>query len=141
MTKLRYLLDSNTFSALVRRVPIAMLRYRDLLAQDCEFLICPFVYYEVRRGMEKVNATRQLSYLEQALADFRWEEYESDDWRLAATTWAKLANQGQVVGDTDIFIAVYAARRGATIVTHNIRHFQMIGQFLSLSLDDWFETN
>jgi predicted nucleic acid-binding protein len=60
-----------------------------------------------------------------------------DDWRLSATIWATLQANGTPLGDTDILIGVYAARRGAHVITRNRPHFQMLTAHLPLTMEDW----
>lgn len=66
-----YVSDSNTFSAIVRRVPHILHRYEQFFQTEAEFLICPVVYYEVSRGFKKLNATRQLSFLQRTTTLFQ----------------------------------------------------------------------
>lgn len=124
-------------SALLRRVSPVPERYRQALRSNVEFLICPLVYYEVRRGLEKIRAQQQLIFFEQLATDFAWDDLQRDDWQLAATVWATLQTKGTPLGDTDILIGVYAARRGASVVTRNQRHFRLLTAYLPLTLDDW----
>ena len=47
---------------------------------------------------------------------------------------AKLRREGKQTGETDALIASVALARGATLVTHNVRHFENIE---GLSIEDW----
>ncbi|MEZ4730516.1 MAG: PIN domain-containing protein [Caldilineaceae bacterium] len=134
---MRYVLDSNIFSGLVRRVKRITKHYDELLHENAEFVICPLVYYEVRRGLEKINATQELAFLERTLLALEWADFTQDDWRVAAMVWAKIAPTGITIADPDLLIGVFAARRGAIVVTHNLRHFQPLTLHLPLTIEDW----
>ena len=136
---MNYVLDSNTFSAVVRRVPLILQRYEGLARASAMFFVCPVVYFEVRRGFEKLNASRQLVFLEKTVNVFTWSEINREDWSLAATVWANSQNDGFPVGDMDILIAVFAARRDAVVVTKNSRHFEILTHYLSFQYENWFE--
>ena len=45
--------------------------------------------------------------------------------------------QGTTVADLDLLIGVFAARRGAIVVTKNLRHFQPLSPLLRLTVEDW----
>ncbi|MES2643415.1 MAG: PIN domain-containing protein [Myxococcota bacterium] len=47
---------------------------------------------------------------------------------------ARLASQGQIVADADLFIGSVALSRGATIITGNRRHYERLP---GLILEDW----
>ena len=75
---MRYVLDSNAFSGLVRKVPRIVARYEELLFDSAEFILCPIVYYDVRRGFEKIEAFKQLGFLERILAFVEWSDFTQE---------------------------------------------------------------
>jgi tRNA(fMet)-specific endonuclease VapC len=50
---------------------------------------------------------------------------------------ARLASQGQIVADADLFIGSVALSRGATIVTGNRRHYERLP---GLVVEDWLRS-
>lgn len=133
-----YIPDSNTFSAIVRRVSPILHRYEQLIQTDADFIICPVVYYEVSRGLKKLNATRQLNFLQRTTTLFDWQELEREDWEQAATLWSTLEKDGLPIGDMDILIAVFAVRRSGVVVTSNRRHFNILASYIPLQHENWF---
>lgn len=57
--------------------------------------------------------------------------------RLFGEVKARLASDGLMIADADLFIAAVALSRGATLVTGNRRHYERIR---GLSIEDWLKT-
>ena len=60
--------------------------------------------------------------------------FDIDDAREAGEIRALLEARGQPIGPCDTLIAAQARRRGATLVTLNVREFERVP---SLSVEDW----
>lgn len=134
---LRYVLDTNTVSALVHRVQPAVQQFNQQMGGNAIFLLCPVVWYEMQRGLLRVKATRKLQIFEQLAATFDWSEIEQADWQLAAATWPQMITLGQQPSDADLLIAAFAARRNAILVTQNLRHFQPLSTLLNFQIQTW----
>lgn len=81
------------------------------------FISC-ITYYEIKRGLLAVNATRQLSDLE-ALSK-KYEVLLLDNWEIiekAAEIYANLKRTGTPIQDADILIAATAITQGLTLVS------------------------
>jgi len=57
--------------------------------------------------------------------------------RLFGEIKARLASDGLIIADADLFIATVALSRGASLVTGNRRHYERIR---GLSIEDWLKT-
>ena len=57
-----------------------------------------------------------------------------EDGTCAAEVAASLRAKGRPIGTMDTLIAGHAKRRGLTLVTHNVRHFQEVE---GLAVEDW----
>ncbi len=130
-----FALDSDTLSFLLRarHNPDIVAAVRQALAANARVIISPVAYYEVRSGLEQVRARVQLRQLEALIARLGWHDLDRDDWVEAAVLRARVLSRGRVIGDGDILIAAHARRRGATVVTHNVRHFAELG----VDVVDW----
>lgn len=133
----RYVLDTNIISALLQGTPSVGERFGYAMNQRATFLLCPFVWYEMQRWLLRRRATRQLRQFDLLIANFEWEELVPEDWQLAASTWPHLVVQGQQPDDANLLIAVFAARRQATMVTQNQKHFQLAASLLTFPLENW----
>ena len=130
-----YLPDTSTVSLLLRaeRNPEVIERYAQAEAAGSDLILCPVVVYEVRRGLEYRDATRQRADLELIERAWEWDELERGDWLVAARFWAQRRAEGRSTNDADLLIAAHATRLEATIVTCNLRHFEGLG----VAMEDW----
>lgn len=128
-------LDSNIISDLLRaeRNPDLAQAFAAVLRADARVLLCPVVYYEVRRGLEHRELPGKLAQLEAVASDLEWDDLHRGDWEAAAALYGQLCRRGRILEDRDILIAVYARRRGAAVVSHNVKHFAALG----VEVVDW----
>lgn len=133
MSNSRYVFDSNIITAILRKEQTTVERVAAALQSNAEFLLCPVVFYEVYRGLLHKDARKQRPFFLQYVNTFTWEDITRDDWEAAAQRWAKVRSQGYQSRDADLLVAVYAERRGATVVTDNVQHFAPLG----VSFENW----
>ena len=131
-----YVLDANIVAEILKSDAVVLNRFQELSAGEHEFLACPIVFYEVKRGLLWRDAHKQMLIFEHLFDDFTWQDYTSDDWNLAAELWAKRRVLGRPISETDLLIAVFARNRGAVLVTRNLKDFEE----LDLSLENWAST-
>jgi predicted nucleic acid-binding protein len=127
MNGARYVFDTNVITAILRREPMTIGRLQAALRADAELIICPVVFYEVYRGLLYKDARKQLAFFLRYVATLTWEDIAREDWEQAALLWADVRGQGHSVQDADLIIAAYTARRDATLVTDNVKHFTPFG--------------
>jgi tRNA(fMet)-specific endonuclease VapC len=128
-------LDSNVIRDLLRpeKNPQILERYAQAKQAGSEFTLCPVVYYEVRRGLEKTQATVQLGVFEQLISSWQWRDFERACWGLAALAWSERERAGRPIGDADLLIGIHAKANGATLVTENVGHFDSLG----VAVENW----
>lgn len=130
---MKYVLDANAISDILRKDEAVVARYVSAIRQDAQFLVCPVSLYEVYRGLLHKRATRQLAILREMSESLGYEDLSREDWNEAASRWAELRRQGQQIADADLLIGVFAARRGALVVTNNVRDFSPLG----IPVENW----
>ena len=123
-------LDTSAFSAVLRKDPATQARLIEELSAGVAIIVSPVVYYELRRGLLKRDAHRLLDYFERLVASFPWADLTRGDWEEAARLWAKTQKIGRPRGDADLLIAAQANRRGAIVVTDNVKDFRGIADVL-----------
>src|SRR6476469_967256 len=107
----RYVLDTNTISALVHKVGSTVHQFNQEMGANAYFLLCPVVWYEMQRCLLRMKATRKRQVFEQLMTTFDWHDLGAEDWQLAAAMWPQMVAIGQQPSDADLLIAVFAARR------------------------------
>ena len=132
---LRYLLDTNVLSALVRdpQGPVAT-----RIAAVGESAICTsiIVAAELRFGAEKSGSTKLADRVDAILSALEVLPHEAPvDRHYAALRWA-LVRRGEPIGPNDMLIAAHALCQGLTVVTANVGEFSRVP---GLSVENWLE--
>jgi tRNA(fMet)-specific endonuclease VapC len=130
---LRYLLDTNILSALVRDPKGAIARR---IAKIGEARICTSVIVaaELRCGVAKKHSDRLLRQVNLILDALEILPWESPSDRFYGELRAQLEWQGQPIGANELLIAAHALMLQATLVTDNEREF---GRVPGLILENW----
>jgi len=120
-----YLLDTNVITQLLKRTSPVVARYRSALGRGERLYLSAVVYYEVKRGLLHIGATKQLRQLDE---DFKsvlyWTPVSDAMWDRAAHLWADCRRQGRPHDDDgDLLIAAQANLLSAVVVTRNTRDF------------------
>jgi tRNA(fMet)-specific endonuclease VapC len=129
-------LDTNVIIAIMTgRSTTAIRRLREEIARGRRILIPSIVVHELRFGVAK--STRRASN-EQAvdsfLAPYETPSFDLADAAEAADIRMHLHRRGTPIGPYDVLIAAQARRRGATLVTANVREFRRVPR---LSVEEW----
>ncbi len=131
-----YLLDTDTFSALMKGNPAAAARLKS--ERPIDVRVPQPVIAEVEFGIQRLQPSQRRSRLEQQLAILGgtllragWTDGVSEAF---GRIKADLERRGQLIDDFDIAIAAHAVATGATLVSANTRHMSRIR---SLAIEDW----
>ncbi len=117
----------------MRKEENVVARLAQALADDARIVLCPVVFYQIRRGLVKSSATGKLKDFDRLAGNLHWDDMQKGDWSKAAELWAQSQAQGASAKDDDILIASHALRHGAVLVTDNERHFRHLG----IALENW----
>lgn len=133
MSRLRFLLDTNILSALIRQ-PDGVIAQR--IAEEGEDTICTsiIVACELRYGAAKKGAQALTDRIEALLGVIEVLALEEDaDSHYAAIRW-DLSRIGQPIGPNDLLIAAHARALNLAVVTANEREFSRVP---SLRVENW----
>ena len=130
---MRYLLDTNIVSALVRD-PNGPLHER--VRQEGESAICTSVIVaaEMRYGAVRRGSARLTQQLERVLVGLEILPFEAPADAIYGDLRARLEQMGQPIGAIDFFIAAHTLALGYTLVTDNEREFRRIPE---LPVENW----
>lgn len=133
MTELRYLLDTNILSALIRQPqgPVAA-----MLAQRGYGTVCTsiIVAAELRFGARKRGSKILTGKVEDLLASLPVLPLEAGADRIYAEVRLQLEQAGAPIGPNDLLIAAHALEAGLTLVTDNVDEF---GRVAGLRVENW----
>ncbi len=133
---MRYILDTNIVSELMRGNVTALARLRDCSRLDVA--IAQPVRAEIAFGLalmrpsrRRAELERRWSLLSQELRSAHWTDEVSQSF---AKIKAHLQRSGTLIEDFDIATAAHATGEDHCLVTNNTKHF---GRVQSLRLEDW----
>jgi tRNA(fMet)-specific endonuclease VapC len=132
-----YLLDTNACIALINGTQAQVRRrFQRAVAKDSVMLLSSIVAFELWYGVDKSqrkegNAQRLGAFFAGPL---EWTPFDEDDARSAGAVRAELEAAGKPIGAYDVLLAGQARRRGATLVTSNVKEF---GPVAGLKWEDW----
>lgn len=133
---MKYVLDTNAVSALMKGDAVFLARLGDLSREDV--LLPQPVLAEIAYGIARLPRSRRKDALQR-----RFQLIQSE---LARTAWtdevsatfgvikADLERAGQPIEDFDVAIAAHAQALGAVLVTANAKH---MGRVKGLRVEDW----
>lgn len=133
MAGLRYMLDTNAVSRMIRQ-PASALARRVAALEEGSFAISVIVAAELRYGAERRSSARLTRQLETVLAAIDVLPLEEPAARHYGAIRSALEKIGQPIGRNDLLIAAQARALGATLVTNNVGEFQRVAD---LAVEDW----
>jgi predicted nucleic acid-binding protein len=131
-----YSLDTDILTKLLRRHPgnrPVVDRFREEVRRNSLFIMCPVVYYELRRELVLKRAATQLVAFEKLAELMAWKEFNASIWDEACNLWSVLRTRGRSHNDADVLIAAHALHFGAVLISGNVAHFQETG----VPLENW----
>lgn len=133
----RFLLDTNTLSALVRgpRSPI-----RDKIAEAGGaggVYTSIIVAAELRFGVARKRASRLAAQLELILGELVVAPFGPPTDKVYADLRSDLERAGTPIGANDLLIAAQALHDGSVLVTDNVREFSRVPR---LQVENWLRT-
>ncbi|WP_058998161.1 type II toxin-antitoxin system VapC family toxin [Leptolyngbya sp. NIES-2104] len=129
-----YLLDTNIVAAIIKENEKALVQLRTARRFRARVCISCITYYETKRGLLYLGATRQLSRFEELCSVV--EILLIEDLELIETAsriHADLRRRGRPIQDADILIAATAMIHSLTLISNDAD----LQNVQSLSLDNW----
>jgi tRNA(fMet)-specific endonuclease VapC len=121
-----YALDSNIVSFYLKGNTAVIQNIEKVIADGHLIVVAPIAYYEVKRGLLLIDATKQLQKLESFCDLFPVGVFDSTLLEIAVDIYVKERKAQRNTEDADIFIAAFCKQNDYILVTDNTRHFQSI---------------
>jgi tRNA(fMet)-specific endonuclease VapC len=129
----RYLLDTNTCIAVLRKNPTVVNRMASLEPDDCA--VSTITSYELYTGVEKcASPSKERAKVDLLLKTVAELPFESGAAREAGRIRALLGSQGQSIGPYDLLLAGQALVLSLILVTANTNEFSRVP---SLIVENW----
>lgn len=130
------ILDTNIITQLIRREDSDLnskLTY--LILNNVKIFINSISYYEIKRGLLKIGAKRQLKKFEEFSKTFEVLLLDTlEIFEIASEIYAYLATKGKPLEDADILIASLALFKGCHLLTQD-KDFSRIRNLKIIDLD------
>ena len=133
MPELRYMLDTNIVSELVRR-PAGDVAQRAGTLEPGNMAISIIVASELRYGAERLGSVRLARQLDAVLSAIETLPLSEPADRHYGLIRSALERIGRPIGHNDLLIAAHARALGATLVTKNVGEFSRVPD---LMIEDW----
>lgn len=135
--RMAYLLDTNIVTAILKNQPLAKKKLLEFeIRREGLFISC-ITYFEVKRGLEYINATRQLSDLDELCRKAQLLFLDNIEIiERGCKIYTNLRARGISLEDADILIAATAIARGLILVSHDSDMVRVP----DLTLEDWLQT-
>ena len=133
VAELRYLLDTNVVSSMVRR-PAGEVAQRVATLSPGSFAISIIVAAELRYGAERRGSARLTKQLGAVLSAIKVLPLEEPADRLYGEIRSELERIGRPIGHNDLLIAAHARAAGAILVTNNVGEFSRVP---GLTVENW----
>lgn len=130
-------LDTNVVIDVLGRLrPEVRRRFAEARALGVRPLLSSVALFELRFGVSlSVRAAENGRMLDAMLTDgIEVIPFDADDAHEAGKIRVGLRKAGREIGPYDLLIAAQARRRGATLVTHNLKEFERVP---GLNAVDW----
>lgn len=132
-----YLLDTNIVTGIIKKNPKIDTKLEQVRFEGAELFISCMTYYEVKRGLLYVNATRKLSDFNE-LCSSQFKVVFLDEIEIiekASEIHADLKRRGRPIQDADILIAATAIIRGLILVSNDSDMLRVS----DLALENWLQ--
>ena len=133
VVELRYMLDTNVVSNLVRR-PDGEVAQRVAALAPGSFAISVIVAAELRYGAERRGSARLTKQLGAVLSAIEVLPLKEPADRLYGVIRSELERIGLPIGHNDLLIAAHARAAGAILVTNNVGEFTRVP---GLTVENW----
>jgi predicted nucleic acid-binding protein len=129
-----YALDSNIISFYIKGNVAVSRNMEQGINDNHTIVIAPIAYYEVKRGLRLIGATKQLQKLHSLCALFPVGTFDDTLLEIAVDIYVEERKAKRNTEDADILIAAFCRQHGYILVTDNTKHFQGID---GLHLVNW----
>ncbi|MGF1676793.1 MAG: type II toxin-antitoxin system VapC family toxin [Rivularia sp. (in: cyanobacteria)] len=133
-----YLLDTNIVSYILKKRNLAVNRkLEEVRRLGKKVFVSCITYYEIKRGLLALNATRQLADFNSLFRIYPILYLDIEIIETACRIHANLKNKGRTIQDADVLIAATAITRGLILVSNDSDMLRVE----EINLENWVDEN
>jgi len=132
---MKYMLDTNSCIFLMKNTASVVEHYKAKkhFGICISAIVAAELYFGIYNSANIEKNGRSLANFLTGLEIIEFDDRSSVDY---GKIRAELKRKGQLIGDTDMFIAAHAKSLGLVLVTNNTREFQRVE---GLYIEDWLQ--
>ena len=130
-SEFRFLLDTDTSSYIIRRIPKPLARAMHFSEQ---FAISSVTRFELGRARSELRLPSSIELLDGFLRDVPTLDFDAVAADAAGQIYSELERSGQRIGIPDSMLAGQALSLGLILVTNNQKHFERVQ---GLQIQNW----
>jgi predicted nucleic acid-binding protein len=131
-----YALDTNIVSYFLKKDVTIIARMRLENSKGNQFVIPPFVYFEIQNWLLRNNSKNKMATFEKMYLSQGIDVIDKIVLDIASAVKLKMQKQGKGISDDDLFIAAYCLKHSLPLVTNNTDHFLNVE---GLEILNWIE--
>jgi len=128
------LLDTDIFSFYLKGNDDVTEKIVDYLTEHPTLNISSITYYEILKGLEYKEASRQKNHFERFVEEINIINISQSSLKISAKIYGDLRRNGKTIGVSDTLIAGLAIEKNIRLITNNTKHFESIE---NLDLGNW----
>jgi len=128
------LLDTDICSYYLKGNDDVIEKVVDYLTKYPTLNISSITYYEILKGLEYKQASRQKENFENLVEEMNIINMSQTSLKISAKIYGYLRRNGQMIGVSDTLIAGLAIEKKLQLITNNTKHFENIE---NLDLENW----
>jgi tRNA(fMet)-specific endonuclease VapC len=121
-----FILDSNIISFYLKGNEAVSQNMEQAVIDDHAIIIAPIAYYEVKRGLRLIGATKQLEKLHFLCELFPVGAFDNELLETSVDIYVEERKAKRNTEDADILTAAFCRLHDYILVTDNTKHFQNI---------------
>ncbi len=128
------LVDTDILSFYFKGEEKVIERFGEYLREYDQINVSIVTYYEIIAGLKFKNAERQIVEFEDLMNNNTIINITEESTKISGDIYANLRQRGITIGTSDILIAGIAIENGLTLITNNVKHFELIQ---GLNIESW----
>lgn len=130
---MNYALDTNVIISILHLFQNVCQNFNAAVERGDSIIIPPIVHYEMRRGFLCKSVPKNENAYQIFVKKHHIGKMNANILECGANIYADLWAKRLTIGELDILIAAFCIENDYTLVTDNIKHFEVIGELKTVN--------